>query len=163
VFLAEVDAALKKLALKPTAADLKQVIVAVSWRDESAPPVIRKVHKLGKAQPDSLRGLYETGAGGKPALVEYEPDSEVRDFEQIPLLEEGGIETFIGREVLLYTPDAWIVEADTEIGYEVSFTRHFYPPKFSGEGRNQRPSPPHVNATVQVPPEKRTFRHLQAS
>ena len=41
-----------------------------------------------------------------------------------------GIETFIWREVLLYTPDAWIVDGDTKIGYEISFTRHFYkPPK----------------------------------
>ena len=61
-------------------------------------------------------------------MVEYEPDSELRDFEQIPLLEEGGIEAFIRREVLPYTPDAWIVEADTKIGYEISFTRHFYQP-----------------------------------
>ncbi len=30
--------------------------------------------------------------------------------------------------VLPYTSDAWIVEADTKIGYEVSFTRHFYQP-----------------------------------
>ena len=30
--------------------------------------------------------------------------------------------------MLPYTPDAWIVEADTKIGYEVSFTRHFYKP-----------------------------------
>jgi hypothetical protein len=43
-------------------------------------------------------------------------------------LEEGGIEAFIRREVLPYTPDAWLVEADTKIGYEVSFTRHFYQP-----------------------------------
>jgi type I restriction enzyme M protein len=30
--------------------------------------------------------------------------------------------------VLPYTPDAWIDEAATKIGYEVSFTRHFYQP-----------------------------------
>jgi type I restriction enzyme M protein len=41
------------------------------------------------------------------------------------LLENGGIEAFIRREVLPYTPDARIVEADTKIGYEISFTRHF--------------------------------------
>jgi superfamily I DNA/RNA helicase len=34
----------------------------------------------------------------------------------------------IRREVLPCTPDAWLVEADTKIGYEVSFTRHFYQP-----------------------------------
>lgn len=52
----------------------------------------------------------------------------MRDHEQIPLLEDGGIEAFIHREVLPYTPDALIVEADTKVGYEISFTRHFYQP-----------------------------------
>lgn len=127
-FLEKVDGALKALGLKLSAADLKLIIAAVSWRDESAPPVIKKIHKPGKAQPDPLRGLYEAKVSGKVCVVEYEPDSELRDFEQIPLLEEGGIPAFIRREVLPYTPDAWIVEADTKIGYEISFTRHFYQP-----------------------------------
>ncbi len=39
-----------------------------------------------------------------------------------------GIESFIQREVLPYTSDAWIIEGDTKIGYEISFTRHFYKP-----------------------------------
>ena len=81
-------------------------------------------------KPDPLRGLFEAKIDGKTSVVEYEPDSELGDFEQIPLLEEGGIEAFIRREVLPYTPDAWLVEADTKIGYEVSFIRYFYqPPK----------------------------------
>ncbi|MCF3651775.1 type I restriction-modification system subunit M [Synoicihabitans lomoniglobus] len=138
VFLEEVDVALKQLGQKLTASDRKTIISAVSWRDEPAPPVIKKVHKPSKAEPDPLRGFYPVGASLADArsvlpsgsVVEYEPDSELRDYEQIPLLEEGGIEAFIRREVLPYTPDAWIVEADTKIGYEVSFTRHFYhPPK----------------------------------
>jgi type I restriction enzyme M protein len=33
------------------------------------------------------------------------------------------------RQVLPYTPDAWIKEDATKIGYEVSFTRHFYKPQ----------------------------------
>ena len=37
-----------------------------------------------------------------PYVVEYEPDSELRDTEQVPLLEEGGIEAFFRREVLPY-------------------------------------------------------------
>jgi hypothetical protein len=32
---------------------------------------------------------------GKQVIVEYESDSELRDSEQMPLLEEGGIDTFI--------------------------------------------------------------------
>jgi type I restriction enzyme M protein len=31
--------------------------------------------------------------------------------------------------VLPYTPDAWIKEEATKIGYEISFTRHFYKPQ----------------------------------
>ena len=130
LFLERVDAALKKLGIKLSAADLKLIINAVSWRVEDAPAVIKKTHKPGKMKPDPLRGLFESKIDGKTCVVEYEPDSELRDSEQIPLLEEGGIEAFIKREVLPYTPDAWLVEADTKIGYEVSFTRHFYqPPK----------------------------------
>ncbi len=128
IFLERVEATLKKLGLKPSAADLKLIINAVSWRVEDAPAVIKKIHKPGKTLPDPLRGLFEAKIDGKTCVVEYEPDSELRDYEQIPLLEDGGIEAFIRREVLPYTPDAWLVEADTKIGYEVSFTRHFYQP-----------------------------------
>jgi len=99
----------------------------VSWRVETAPPVIAKVHRKVKADP--LRGLFEASIEGKPAIVEYEPDADLRDTEQIPLLEDGGIDAFIRREVLPYTPDAWIKESATKIGYEVSFTRHFYKPQ----------------------------------
>ena len=35
-------------------------------------------------------------------MVEYEPDSDLRDTEQIPLQEDGGIEAFLRREVLPY-------------------------------------------------------------
>ena len=128
VFLEKVDAALKNLSLKLGATDLKLILNAVSWRVEDAPRVIKKVHKPGKMRSDPIRGMFETKLGGKTCVVEYEPDSELRDYEQIPLLEEGGIEAFIRREVLPYTPDAWIVEDDTKIGYEISFTRHFYKP-----------------------------------
>jgi type I restriction enzyme M protein len=62
-------------------------------------------------------------------VVEYEPDPELRDTEQVPLLEEGGIEAFIRREVLPYAPDAWYEESSVKIGYEVSFTRHFHKPQ----------------------------------
>ena len=131
VFRDRVDAALKETGIKLTAADLKPILKAVSWRVETAPPVVAKVHKLGKAKTkaDPLRGLFEATVDGKPAIVEYEPDSELRDTEQVPLLEDGGIEAFIRREVLPYTPDAWIDESATKIGYEISFTRHFYKPQ----------------------------------
>jgi type I restriction enzyme M protein len=42
--------------------------------------------------------------------------------------EEGGIEAFFRREVLPHVPDAWIDASATKLGYEISFTRHFYKP-----------------------------------
>lgn len=129
LFCERVDAALAKAGMRLPAADTKQILKAVSWRVETAPPVIAKVHKPGKAKADPLRGLFEATVGGKPVIVEYEPDADLRDTEQVPLLEEGGIEAFIRREVLPYTPDAWIKEGATKIGYEISFTRHFYKPQ----------------------------------
>lgn len=94
---------------------------------EEGVPIIKKIHKKG-TRPDPIHGLFEVEIGGKPCVVEYEPDSNLRDSEQIPLLEDGGIEAFFRREVLPYTPDAWIEASKTQIGYEVSFTRHFYKP-----------------------------------
>ena len=129
IFRDRVDAALKKAGTKLPAAELKLILKAVSWRVETAPPVIAKVHKPGKLTADSMLGLYDAVVAGKPCVVEYEPDADLLDTEQAPLLEEGGIEAFIRREVLPYTPDAWINNDATKIGYEVSFTRHFYKPQ----------------------------------
>ena len=95
---------------------------------EEACPVIRKLHKRGKASADPLHGLFEAEVDGKKCVVEYEPDTNLRDSEQVPLLEAGGIEAFIEREVLPYAPGAWVDASKTKIGYEISFTRHFYKP-----------------------------------
>ncbi len=97
-------------------------------RDETAPPVIRKIHKRG-TEPDPLHGLFEAMIDGKRCVVEYEPDADLRDTEQVPLLEEGGIDAFIQREVLPYAADAWYDPASVRIGYEISFTRYFYKPQ----------------------------------
>ena len=97
-------------------------------RSEDAPPVIKKVHKRG-TEPDPLRGLFPANVNSKPVVVEYEPDPDLRDTEQVPLLEDGGIEAFLQREVLPYAPDAWYVESSVKTGYEISFTRYFYKPK----------------------------------
>jgi len=97
-------------------------------RDESAPAVIRKIHRRG-AEADPLRGLFEATVDGKRCVVEYEPDTDLRDTEQVPLLETGGIEAFLRREVLPYAADAWYDPASVKTGYEVSFTRYFYKPQ----------------------------------
>ena len=40
----------------------------------------------------------------------------------------GSIATFIKKEVLPYTSDAWVDESQTNIGYEVSSNKRFYRP-----------------------------------
>lgn len=113
-------------------------------RADDAPPVIKKIHKPGTV-PDPLRGLFEAHIHGKLRVVEYEPDTELRDSEQIPFLEcaachqpgylpspedqRTAIETFLRREVLPYAPDAWYAPASVKVGYEISFNRYFYKPK----------------------------------
>src|SRR5262249_27795122 len=121
--------ALDDAGISLSAGDLKQIFRTVSWRVETAPPVIAKTHKLGKATADPLHGLFEASLKGKAVIVEYEADPELRDFEQVSLLEPGRVDAFIAREVIPYVADAWIKSDSTKIGYEISFTQHFYKPK----------------------------------
>ena len=97
-------------------------------RAESVSPVIKKIHKRG-VDPNPLVGLFEAIIKGKRCTVEYEPDSDLRDTEQVPLLEDGGVEAFLRREVLPHTADAWYVPDSVKTGYEISFTRYFYKPQ----------------------------------
>lgn len=109
-FYSQVEADAREHKIKLTAKSKSLFMNSLAERDEDAAPVIKKIHKSG-------------------APVEYEPDPDLRDTEQVPLLEAGGIEAFFSREVLPHVPDAWIDESKTRIGYEVSFTRYFYKPQ----------------------------------
>ncbi len=108
------------------AAEIKQLRER-GERAEDAPRVIRKLHRRGVAA-EPLRGRFAATVKGRPAVVEYEPDADLRDLEQIPVQEAGGVDGFLEREVLPYVPDAWYRPASVKIGYEISFSRHFYRP-----------------------------------
>ena len=115
--------------IKLTAKRKNLLQMALASREEAAAPVIKKTHKSGAVESDPIRGLIEAAVDGQSAVVEYEPDTDLRDTEHVPLLHEGGIEAFLRREVLPYAPDAWYVPDSVKVGYEISFTRHFYKPK----------------------------------
>ena len=129
-FRSRFDAALKAQGDKLGAAEKKAIFKAVSWRDETAPPVIAKRNKLKTDEhfESGFDGAYLETVGKDRFMVEYEPDSELRDTEQVPLLAPGGIDAFFAREVLPHAPDAWIATDKTQIGYEISFARYFYKP-----------------------------------
>lgn len=127
VFQRQAEETVDSEGIRLSAAEKKIILRAMSWRDESAPCVIKKILKRGEADP--FFGLFEVRIDGRLQVVEYEPDPELRDTEQVPLLEPGGIDAFIRREVLPHFTDAWIDKSATKIGYEISFTRHFYKPQ----------------------------------
>jgi len=117
-------------------ADIERVLAAYDAFDE-ADPAVSKVfdnrdfgyYKIVVEQPlrDADGGIVRDGRGRPKA------DPALRDTEQVPLNEPGGddgdgIYAFMAREVLPYAPDAWVDRTKTKIGYEISFTRHFYKP-----------------------------------
>lgn len=87
------------LPWKPTAGLMKTMRATLGVRDETAEPVC--------------------GEDGLPV-----PDSELRDFENVPLKED--IDEYFRREVLPHVPDAWMDRAKDKVGYEISFTKYFY-------------------------------------
>jgi type I restriction enzyme M protein len=96
-FVAHLKAALR--AAKPPTPLLNALVMALSERDETAPPVL--------------------GRDGTP-----EPDTDLRDYENVPLTED--IAAYMAREVLPHAPDAWEDKSDRRKGYEIPFTRLFY-------------------------------------
>jgi len=130
IFKKQLDALLKQHGKKCNTADRKSLFKAISWQDDTAAPVIARRTKLKKNEyfEPGIDGAYLEIEGKDRYMVEYEPDTALRDTEQVPLNEPGGIEAFFKREVLPHAPDAWIAEDKTQIGYEISFARYFYQP-----------------------------------
>ncbi|EPM8856112.1 type I restriction-modification system subunit M [Vibrio parahaemolyticus] len=123
--------AFKSTGIKFDAKQKKQFIDAVTWKNQDAEPVIKKVLKED-AQP--LYGAFDY----KGKVVEFQQDGDLRDNENVPLDPSVStstlIESYFKREVQPHVADAWINadkrdDKDAEIGvvgYEIPFNRHFY-------------------------------------
>ena len=133
----ETKAALKKLKLKPGAPQLKQILDAVSWRDPEALPIVASECYIETDSAEELTAArtWYPHIEDTTATI-YEPDSELRDTENVPMSYLGGpvaetdareaIQAYFHKEVLPHVPDAWIDESKTVIGYEISFNKYFY-------------------------------------
>ena len=119
-FIKLFDKELKKLDIKLNATQKKKILNSISQRDEEAKRVIKKLHKSCVEKEPELYGFFESGK----SFVEYERDSELRDYESIPLKED--IEEYFKDEVIPHVSDAWINKEKTLKGYEISFTKYFY-------------------------------------
>ena len=95
---------------------------------ESAAPPINRAHKKEKDQ-NPIWGLFQATVDGKPPVIVYEPDMELRGAELVPLLGEGGIESLLRQEVLLYAPDVWHLPGSVKMGYEIRFTHYLSQPR----------------------------------
>jgi type I restriction enzyme M protein len=107
VFDRSLTKALKDARIKVGAPLKKAILSSLSERDETA--------------------VVCTDADGNP-----EPDSELRDFELVPLKEDW--KTFVAREVTPFISQAWVDETYRDdadkgvgrVGYEINFNRYFY-------------------------------------
>ena len=114
----------------------KKIIDAVSWPNPDAAPVVKKVLKKGKADP--VYGNFEY----RDQLVQFQPDSDLRDNEDVPLTANTALgadvdsvnEAYFNKEVAPHVADAWIDKGKKDekdeqvgvVGYEIPFNRHFY-------------------------------------
>jgi type I restriction enzyme M protein len=134
-FVLMVSSALKEINRKLTASELNSLLGAVSWYDAGAEKVVKGVVKLNPEKLKSLLahlgcqeaqladyGYFPTGKKGE--YLQYETESDLRDFENIPLKEN--IYDYFLREVKPHVPEAWINLDSVKIGYEISFNKHFY-------------------------------------
>ncbi|MEA3539707.1 MAG: class I SAM-dependent DNA methyltransferase [Pseudomonadota bacterium] len=127
----------------------------------------RAARRFGRKLPAPIRKAILAALGERDAEAEIcrdskgraEPDSELRDTENIPLppgtalplpmsfgpdmpnddlvaAMKPAIDAYIAAEVLPHVPDAWVDYAKTKVGYEIPINRHFYvykPPRALGE------------------------------
>ncbi len=138
-FKKQVDKALKEQKIKLSASDKNAILNAVSWYDEKAEKVIKKTVKFKQDKLDELLnhldcsiedlpdyGYYPTGSAGgqKNEFITYEPNSDLRDSESVPLSDE--IHRYFLAEVKPHVEESWINLDSTKIGYEISFNKYFY-------------------------------------
>ena len=127
-FLEGVREGTARHGIKMTVKRKRLLRTALAEREEGAEPVVKKVHRRGTVV-SPIQGLFGLGEGARGRVVEYESDTELRDTEQIPLREGGGIDGFLQREVLPYAEDARYIPKSVRIGYEISFNRYFHKPE----------------------------------
>jgi type I restriction enzyme M protein len=135
IFREDVEKVLKDEKTKLSPAEKNAILNAVSWYDENAAKVIKKVSKINGDKLEKLLdhlgcqkeqladfGYYATSK--KDEYIEYESDTDLRDSENIPLKDH--IHNYFLKEVKPHIEEAWINLDSTKIGYEISFNKYFY-------------------------------------
>jgi type I restriction enzyme M protein len=135
IFKNEVEKVFKDNKIKLTASEKNIILNAVSWYDENAEKVVKKVSKINAEKLDKLLnhlncketeladfGYYKTKKLNE--YIEYESDTDLKDSENVPLKQE--IYKYFLEEVKPYVEEAWVNLDSVKIGYEISFNKYFY-------------------------------------
>ena len=135
IFKDKVEKTLKNEKIKLSVTELNTILNAVSWYDENAQKVIKKISKISGEKKEQLLehltckedelahfGYFSTGK--KDEYVEYETEADLRDSENIPL--HVNIQAYFLQEVKPHVKEAWINLDSVKIGYEISFNKYFY-------------------------------------
>ncbi|MDH0448436.1 class I SAM-dependent DNA methyltransferase [Shewanella sp. GD04112] len=139
-FKIQVDKSLKAHAIKLSAPEKNAILNSVSWYDETAKKVVKKVVKLTGDKLDDLLERYECEVadlpdfgyypvpreegGKKGEFITYETSADLRDTESVPLKQS--IYQYFLDEVKPHVDEAWINLDTVKIGYEISFNKYFY-------------------------------------
>ncbi len=130
---ADVQRVLKAEGAKWTAREKKLFREAFTTTDPAAQPVIASEKKATADDPGPDFGSFPSIRNPKSAIRNrYEPDSKLRDAENVPLKED--IHAYFLREVRPFVADAWIDADSTDeqdgrigkVGYEINFNRVFF-------------------------------------
>ncbi|AFM02671.1 type I restriction-modification system methyltransferase subunit [Bernardetia litoralis DSM 6794] len=135
VFQKEVEKQIKEHKMTLSSSEKNAIYNAITWYDQTAEKVIKKTQKLNDEKLDELLekldcteqqlsdyGYYATSKKGE--YIIYETESDLRDFENIPL--KDNIYVYFLEEVKPHVEEAWIDLEKTKIGYEISFNKYFY-------------------------------------
>jgi type I restriction enzyme M protein len=128
--------------------DVRPAVAGLSgttWTDErTARAALASAGLDTKTATATLKALAATDPEAGPVKAKkgggYEPDSDLRDQENIPLpagyldltaeaqarAVRAAAEAHLATEIHPYVPHAWIDHDKTRIGYEIPFTRQFY-------------------------------------
>jgi len=132
---ATLKAACKAQGINLDTKEKKQITTAVSWKNPNAEKVVKKIHS---PRPNPFYGLFEVQHNGKTQVVEYKPDGDLRDNENVAIDPSQTVndlnEAYFIKEVQPHVPDAWIDASKKDakdqevgiVGYEIPFNRHFY-------------------------------------
>jgi type I restriction enzyme M protein len=131
----------KSPKLSPSEKNL--IYAAVSWYDETADKVIKKIQKFNEDKLNKLLehlgctkeqlpdyGYYphstdaKFGVSKANEFIIYETESDLRDYENVPL--KDNIYEYFLQEVKPHVEEAWIDLDKNKIGYEISFNKYFY-------------------------------------